>query len=120
MFCALSGPPRILRLYGQGRAVEPGDTDWEQLSRMFPAHPGARSVIVLEVERIADSCGYGVPLYEFMGERSQLGQWADRQGPEGVRRYKARNNRRSVDGLPGLRHPAEVGPAVDSCRETLP
>ncbi|HVK10908.1 MAG TPA: pyridoxamine 5'-phosphate oxidase family protein [Gemmataceae bacterium] len=102
MFCAFDGRPRILRLYGRGRVVEPGGPNWATVSADFPAMPGVRSVVVLEVERIADSCGYGVPRYEFAGDRSQLPEWADRKGAEGIREYQARKNRASIDGLPGL------------------
>jgi hypothetical protein len=56
----------------------------------------------VEVERIADSCGYGVPLYEYRGERSQIGDWAERKGPEGLREYQLENNTVSLDGLPAL------------------
>jgi hypothetical protein len=103
MFCALSGAPRILRLYGRGQAVETGDADWDRLRGAFPHFDGARSVVVLEVERIADSCGFGVPLFDYHGERPQLPAWADRTGPAGVARYQAEKNRRSIDDLPGLR-----------------
>ncbi len=72
MFCAFEGRPRILRLYGRGRAVEPTDAGWRAVSAGFPEMPGVRSVIVLEVERIADSCGYAVPRYEYAGDRPQL------------------------------------------------
>ncbi len=103
MFCALEGRPLIVRLYGRGRVVEPGDADWSGLIARFPEYPGARSVVVVEVQRIADSCGFAVPVYEFRGERSQLIDHAVRQGPDGLERYKARKNRASLDGLEGLR-----------------
>ena len=107
MFCALAGPPRIVRLYGSGRVVEPGDEGWGELARHFPAHPGARSVIVVELDRLADSCGYGVPLFEFAGQRAQLPAWAGRKGAEGLARYRGQKNRESIDGLPGLRQTGE-------------
>src|SRR5262249_23523495 len=69
MFSAFDARPRILRLYGRGRAVEPPDAGWGGLVAQFPGHPGARSVVLVEVERIADSCGYGVPLYQYAGDR---------------------------------------------------
>jgi hypothetical protein len=103
MFCAFAGPPRILRLYGKGRAVEPGDAGWGRLAGLFPEHPGVRSVVVVELERVADSCGYGVPLFEFAGQRKQLPAYAERKGPEGMGAYKRKKNRESIDGLPGLR-----------------
>ncbi|MBP3955527.1 pyridoxamine 5'-phosphate oxidase family protein [Gemmata sp. G18] len=102
MFCAFEGRPRILRLYGCGRSVEPGDSDWASVSAVFPDLAGVRSVIVADVSRIADSCGYAVPLYEFAGEREQLTAWADKKGAEGLVRYREQKNRTSIDGLPGL------------------
>lgn len=103
MFCSFAGPPRILRLYGRGRAVERGDSDWERCRDEFPAYAGARSVIVMDLERIADSCGYGVPRYEFRDQRTQLTDYAERKGEETLARYRAEYNRESIDGLPGLR-----------------
>jgi hypothetical protein len=103
MFCAFDGRPMILRLHGRGRVVEPADGEWEGLIAQFREYPGARSVIVIEVERIADSCGYAVPLCEYKGERSQLLDWTDRKGPEGLAEYKEQKNRASIDGLTGLR-----------------
>lgn len=102
MFCAFDGRPRIVRLYGHGRAVLPGDADWADVSAGFPELPGVRSVIVLEVERIADSCGYAVPRYEFAGDRPQLIDWCEKKGEDGLRKYKAQKNATSLDGLPGL------------------
>jgi hypothetical protein len=103
LFCAFAGPPRILRLYGRGHAVEPGDEGWDVLVGQFPEHPGVRSVVAVELERVADSCGYGVPLFAFDGQREQLAAWAGRKGVAGVARYKEQKNRESIDGLPGLR-----------------
>ncbi|MBX9758540.1 MAG: pyridoxamine 5'-phosphate oxidase family protein [Beijerinckiaceae bacterium] len=107
MFCAFEGAPKIVRLYGRGRVVEPGDAEWDGLRGRFPAHEGARAVIVVEVGRVASSCGYGVPLYEYQGERTQLIAYAENKGPAGIKTYQAKNNRRSIDGLPGLRSLAE-------------
>ena len=107
MFCAFAGVPRILRLYGQGRAVEPVDADWERYRDNFPEYPGTRSVIVLAIQRVTDSCGYGVPRYEFREQRRQLTDYAEKQGAENLARYRAENNRQSIDGLPGLRAAGE-------------
>jgi hypothetical protein len=104
MFCAFQGRPRILRLYGRGRAVEREDAEWNQLSELFPEYPGSRSVVVVELERIADSCGFGVPKYDYIGQRTQLTDYAVTKGPELIARYRAEKNRESLDGLPGLRH----------------
>jgi hypothetical protein len=103
MFCAFEGRPRIVRLYGRGRVIEPGDADWPAVADKLPTMNGTRSVIVLEVDRIADSCGYAVPRYEYVGDRPQLNEWCEKKGPEGVREYQTRKNRVSIDGLPGLR-----------------
>ncbi|NRA00738.1 MAG: pyridoxamine 5'-phosphate oxidase family protein [Myxococcales bacterium] len=103
MFAAFEGPPRILRLHGRAEAVEPDDPRFDQLAANFPKYDGVRSVIVVDVHRISDSCGYGVPLYEYQGERTQMVAWAEKKGPEGLERYKAENNAESLDALPGLR-----------------
>src|SRR5258707_242315 len=57
MFCAFSGPPKIVRLYGTGEAIYPSHSDFGRLSRSFPAHPGARSVVRVMLTRVSDSCG---------------------------------------------------------------
>ncbi|MFO0797488.1 MAG: pyridoxamine 5'-phosphate oxidase family protein [Gemmataceae bacterium] len=102
MFCAFEGRPRILRLYGRGRAVEPGDAGWSELAGHFPELPGVRSVVVLAVERIADSCGYAVPRYDYAGDRPQLAEWCEKKTPEALNDYRAKKNAASIDGLPGL------------------
>lgn len=107
MFCAFEGRPRILRLQGRASVVEPGDAGWKRLSSNFPAYKSSRSIVLLDLERIADSCGYGVPLFEYVGERSQLVGWADRKGEAGIAEYKSKKNLRSIDGLPALKQIAE-------------
>jgi hypothetical protein len=103
LFCAFEGPPKIVRLHGRGEVVEPGDPRFGSLVARFPSFASTRSVIVISLERIADSCGYGVPLYGYEGQRSQLIDWAERKGADGVVRYREDNNRRSIDGLQGLK-----------------
>jgi hypothetical protein len=103
LFCALEGAPRLVRLYGRGAAVEPRDDDFAPLAARFAAHPSARAVIRIALDRIADSCGYSVPLYAYQGPRKQLDDWAARKGPEGLRAYRAEKNAASIDGLPALR-----------------
>ena len=107
MFCAFEGRPLIVRLYGHGRSIEPGDPEWDGLIARFPGYPGARSVIVMDVERVADSCGFAVPLYEYKGERSQLIDYAERKGPAGMGAYRAQKNKASIDGIAGLRFPRQ-------------
>ncbi len=107
MFCAFEGSPKIVRLHGQGRVLEPGEPGFEELRPLFPATPSGRSIIQVDVERIADSCGYGVPRYRYEGERSQLPDWASRKGEPGLLAYQREHNARSIDGLPALRWTGE-------------
>lgn len=101
MFCAFDGPPRILRLYGRGRVVQPGDAQWETLRPHFPAElPGVRQIVQVTVERVQTSCGAGVPLMDYREQRRALLDWIEKKGPEGVRDYWAEKNSVSLDGLP--------------------
>ena len=100
MWCAFEGSPRILRAYGHARVVHPRDADWDELVALLPAQAGTRQVFVLDIDLVQTSCGFGVPLYEFQGEREQLVRWADTQGPEGVKAYWAVKNQVSLDGEP--------------------
>ena len=102
MFCSFEGPPRILRIHGRGRAVEPQQSEFPSLAAHFPRYDGTRAIIVVQVARISDSCGYGVPLLKYEGERSQLSAWAYKLGPEGLNEYRMKKNRRSIDGITGL------------------
>ena len=102
MFCAFTGPPKIVRLHGSGEVVPPAEPGFEALRRLFPEIPGTRSVIRARLNRISDSCGYAVPRYEYAGERDTLVRWADSKGPDGLGKYRAEKNQRSLDGLPGL------------------
>ncbi|MEV7968709.1 pyridoxamine 5'-phosphate oxidase family protein [Sphaerisporangium sp. NPDC088356] len=102
MFAAFAGPPNIVRLYGRGRVVTPHDDGFDDLVKLFGPHPGVRSVIVVECDRISDSCGYSVPFMSFDEERPLLDQWAQRKDVQQKYAYRAKNNRESIDGLPGL------------------
>jgi hypothetical protein len=102
MFCAFQGPPKIIRVHGRGRVIEPGHPEFYALASSFPDLEGKRSVILVEVSRISDSCGFGVPLLKCEGQRNQLTAWATRLGPEKLDAYQRDKNRESIDGLPGL------------------
>jgi pyridoxamine 5'-phosphate oxidase-like protein len=102
MFCAFQGPPKIIRLHGQGRVIEPGAPEFAELAARFPEHEGTRAIILVAVSRISDSCGFGVPLLEFKEQRKQLSAWAHRLGQEGLETYREEKNRRSIGGRPGL------------------
>ena len=105
LFCAFQGPPNIFRLYGQGRAVEPHHTEFATLAENFPAFDSVRSIIAVEITRVTDSCGYGVPLFNYEGEREQLTAWARKKGPEELKAYREQKNEHSIDGLPGTSEP---------------
>lgn len=102
MFCALTGAPKIVRLHGNGSALQKGSADYEKLKALFPDYPGARSIIRATLTRISDSCGFSVPLYDYAGERDTLVRWAESRGPDGIVRYQREHNARSLDGLVGL------------------
>jgi len=106
MFCAFEGSPRIVRLHGRGRAIPIGDPEFAARRTTFGPQPFAeRAVVEVAVTRIADSCGFGVPLYRYEGERDQMGKWADKKGKDGALAYMREKNARSLDGLPGLQLP---------------
>jgi predicted pyridoxine 5'-phosphate oxidase superfamily flavin-nucleotide-binding protein len=104
MLCAFAGPPRIVRLHGTGRVVLADDSDFDPLAARFPggAGVGVRSVIVVAVRRVSDSCGYGVPLMTLEGHRPTMDQWSARKGRDGVRQYWAEKNLTSIDGISGF------------------
>lgn len=105
MCCAFSGPPRIVRLHGRGRSVRPGEPGFEELRGEFgkPRDKGLRSIVVVDVERIADSCGYAVPLMDFVADRDVLDRSQERRPDDYYLDYAVTRNGESIDGLPGLR-----------------
>jgi predicted pyridoxine 5'-phosphate oxidase superfamily flavin-nucleotide-binding protein len=114
MLCAFEGPPRILRLHGRGRVVTQEETEFADLLESakfeeFTAEEASRAVIVVDVERIADSCGYGVPLMSYEGRRPHMPAWAEKKlrvgGRQAIEDYKAERNAVSIDGLPALSEP---------------
>ena len=111
MLCAFEGPPRILRLHGRGEVVTADDPRFGELIERCafdePEVPQARrAVVVVDVSRVADSCGYGVPLMRFEGLRPHADQWARKRirtnGSDGIRDYQREKNTESLDGLPAL------------------
>lgn len=108
MFCAFQGPPRILRLHGRGEVLDGDAVAFPQAPELPPEM--RRAVIRVSVERIADSCGYGVPLMSYEGERTNTRRWAEgklaKGGPDALEVYKEANNAHSIDGLPALSLPA--------------
>ena len=111
MLCAFDGPPRILRLHGTGTIHRPGDPGFDELIERCafeePSLPEARrAVIVVDVTRVADSCGYGVPLMSYEGERPHSRLSAAKRvrvhGADAYRAYEAEHNATSIDGLPAV------------------
>jgi Pyridoxamine 5'-phosphate oxidase len=109
MFCSFGRRAKILRIYGRGRVVLPDGPGWAELARCFSGSAGAgadrrgrRAIIVVEADRIADSCGYGVPVMEPAGERDLLARLAEGQSPDELAAYRAEQNAASIDGLPAL------------------
>lgn len=103
MFCAFDGPPLILRLYGRGRIVPRGGREYaDLLAKEYGGEEpvGARQMVMLDVELVQTSCGYGVPHYDYLGERPSLDNWAEQKGEEGLVAYRREKNERSIDGLP--------------------
>lgn len=102
MFCAFSGPPNIVRLYGRASPVMPGQPRFSELVAGFPEEPGVRAVILVNVVRVSESCGWSVPFLRYDGERPTLRRWSVKKGVEGLRAYRARHNAESIDGLPAV------------------
>ena len=100
MFCSFSGSPLILRIYGRGRVVRPGDEEWAALRPHFPVLPGERQIVLLEVESALTSCGFAVPVYELKEERQRLVEWTLSKGEDGILDYRREKNQVSIDGLP--------------------
>lgn len=102
MFCAFDGPPKILRFYGKGAAYIKDSAAYEELKHLFPEYINARAIIKINVHRIADSCGYAVPKYEFKEDRQVLSDWAKRKSKEELVAYVKEKNAESLDGLEGI------------------
>lgn len=100
MFCSFEGKPNILRLYGKGSTVLPGTAAWEIYSPHFRIYPSTRQIIIAEIDLVQTSCGFGVPLFDYSGERDIHFEWAERKGAEGLKEYINQKNMVSLDGLP--------------------
>ena len=115
MLCAFSGPPRILRLHGRGRVHLPGEPGFQALLERcgfapFEVPEAHRAIVLVHVTRVADSCGYGVPLMAYEGERPHSDLSTAKRirvhGPDAMAAYQAEKNSRSLDGLPAVPTPS--------------
>lgn len=100
MFCSFENSPNILRLYGKGFTVLPDTEDWKTYSHHFKIYPSTRQIIVANIDLVQTSCGFGVPLFNYAGERDIHFDWAEKKGEEGLLDYIEKNNLKSLDGLP--------------------
>lgn len=100
MWCAFEGPPRIVRVHGRGEYVPIDD---ERVADRFADFRGARGVVLVHAERISDSCGYSVPVYEYREQRTRLTEWADHKSDDELAAYRAEKNATSIDGLPAIK-----------------
>lgn len=102
MFCGFDQPRRILRIWGEGRALYPGTAEHGVLSESFSEIPGSRSIIRVDISKVGTSCGGGVPLMDLVAHRDYLPVWAERKGPDAMWEYQRENNTVSLDGLPAM------------------
>jgi len=100
MFCSFSDKPNILRLYGKGLTVLPNSDLWDLYSKDFKIYPSTRQIIVADIDLVQTSCGFGVPLFNYTGERNIHFEWAEKKGTEGLIQYIKEKNLRSLDSLP--------------------
>ena len=102
MMCSFEGPPKIFRFYGRGSVVEPHNAEFAELQQNFPALPAIRTIIVIDVDRVRDACGFGVPLYDFQKNRDSLNNYFADKSEEEILDYRREHNAQSLDGLTGL------------------
>ncbi len=110
MFCAFEGDPVILRLYGQGRSLMRGTSEYAALVLKFEEVPGARQIVHLSVDLVQTSCGMGVPLFDYKQERGSLVRYWTAQGIDNLRKYWGLKNMKSIDGLPTSFAPDSMAP----------
>ncbi|GAB4038436.1 pyridoxamine 5'-phosphate oxidase family protein [Spirosoma jeollabukense] len=100
MFCSFEGAPNILRLYGKGYTVLPNTEDWSMHAPHFTIYPSTRQLIVADITLVQTSCGFGVPFFDYVGERDVHFDWAEKKGEDGLVDYIEEKNLVSLDGLP--------------------
>ncbi len=102
MFCAFEGSPKILRIYGHGEVIEKSNPKFNSLKYKFPNYKGARAIIIIKIIRVADSCGFGIPVYHYQKQRDTLINWTENKGGKGINAYQKEHIKLSLDKLKGL------------------
>jgi hypothetical protein len=100
MWCSFTQTPIILRAYGHAELIHPRDEAWTELVTHFPLRQGSRQILDVTVDLVLKSCGFGVPLYDFVAHRDTLQRWEERKGEEGLRQHWVQYNQTSIDGKP--------------------
>ena len=100
MWCSFDQKPMILRVYGAAAPIHPRDAAWDELASLFPVTSGARQFLDISIDLALVSCGFGVPLYEFVDYRDTLRRWSEQAGEEGLKKHWAKHNQLSIDGRP--------------------
>jgi len=99
MFCAFEGKPVILRAYGSAKVLHQQDKEWDEYSSHFPGSVATRQIFVLDINLVQSSCGMSVPYFSYDEDRDDLAKWSEKQGTEGIKKYWAKKNRKSIDGF---------------------
>ncbi len=100
MFCAFEGSPMILRCYGRARAIHHHDAEWPDYEALLPAHASARQLVLMDLDFVLTSCGFGVPFYDHVGPRDNMDKWLARRNQDDIHDYWREKNQVSLDGLP--------------------
>lgn len=100
MMCSFGAKPMIFRMYGKGKAVLPDSAKWSKYAPHFKLYPSTRQLIIMDIDLIQTSCGFGVPQFDYVGEREIHFEWAEKKGQDGLQQYVKDKNLVSLDGLP--------------------
>ncbi|MBL4712477.1 MAG: pyridoxamine 5'-phosphate oxidase family protein [Gammaproteobacteria bacterium] len=100
MFASFEGDPKILRLYGHAKVIHKNDSQWDELYSLLSDVVGARQIFDMTIDMVQTSCGMGVPFFDFVEERDQLNNWAERKGEAGIKEYWLEKNQTSLDSKP--------------------
>jgi len=100
MFCSFTEQPLILRCYGSANAIHRHDPLWAEYAHELPSVLGERQLVLFDIDLVQTSCGFGVPFYEFQGERDNMSKWLSSKNEADIEQYWADKNQFSLDGLP--------------------